>query len=782
MSLKLRIYYNAIFGAIGGLLSWFLLGCLSAIANYHLLIRDVISGGLIGIFIGIAVSLADGVFSRSAKRAVTVGYYGAFSGAIGGAVGLLVGEVALFALSGGILGRAFGWLFIGLAVGTSEGIANRAPRKSSYGGIGGAVGGFIGGAVFESLRQVSSSYLLSQALGMVILGGCIGSLIAVVQDIMKQAKIKVLKGRQEGREYPIFQERATIGRDERCDIGLFGTPGVALRHAEIRRERDNFLIYDLGESSDGVWVNRQKLTQGHPLTHGDKIQMGEAELLFLTKKQSGNPAIKPSSHLALMLLCLIALMLIFMSPCELQAEGWQAQLSQIEKADFPQVILYVGVTDSHDKPITTLQQQHFEIAEDGVRVPIDHFIGATTEQPLTIALVIDKSTSMTAEGKLEGAKQAAIVFVRLMKAVDSTSLFAFSHQTENIQGLTTDKDLLTRQIEQITAAGGTACYDAVYKALESLKAHRGRKAVIALTDGMDNKSRRSADQTCQFAQEINTPVYTIGLGSKDTSSPNERQIDETALKKLATETGGRYFYAPSADKLTELYRLISTQLQYGYVLAYQTPRPIQDGTERHVTVDVNHTGELKSTTAVYYIPGVIVPQSNFALFLILLVPLICLLFLPVGIRYLQRLAHHKAPPRPLGGLKDNPPLPPAGGGGGQPRPTPAISPVTQQIQARLVADGRHTSPATFAITQTRITIGRHPDNDLVISHPSVSNRHAEIRWENDRYVVEDKNSTNGTYVSFQGQPEQLRRITKNALRDGSLIRFGGVSYFLRMGP
>ena len=755
MSLKLRIYYNAIFGAIGGLFSWFLLGRIPTIAHYHILIRDMISGALIGTFIGVAVSLVDGVFSRSVKRAMMGGYYGAFSGAIGGAIGLLFGELALFLLSGGILGRASGWLFIGLAVGISEGMVNRSRRRSSYGAIGGALGGFIGGAVFESLRQVSSSYLLSQALGMIILGACIGSLIAIVQDVLKQAVLKVQKGRQEGKEFPLFQERALVGSAERCDIGIFGTPGVAMEHAEIRQEMDDFLLKDLGQSPEGVLVNDQRLTQEHRLKNGDEITVGKAVLLFSRKRKDKT---LPAGAPALGLLLVAIVFLISMFPCGLQAQGWGTQVRQIEKVDFPDITLYVGVTDNRGDPIQMLTEDNFRIREDGKLVLITEFLGPGAGE-LTIALVIDKSSSMSDENKLGGAQDAAVAFVNLMRDKDSTSLFAFSNRPKHIQALTSDRDLLIQQIRQIRPNGSTACYDAIYQALESLEGKPGIRAVIVLSDGGDNQSSHSPDEVITLAQTVNTPVYTIGLGSKRTGN---QQIYEPILQKIAAGTGGEYFYSPSAAELTKLYKRTSSQLQYGYGLVYQTPRPTKDGTERRVTVSVNHARLSKKATGRYYIPGVTVPKSSFALFISLLVPLIFLLILPSGIRHLRK-ASNKATPS------------------GQPTPGPPLSQATGQPQASLIACGHQTPPAAFDITQTPITIGQGPENNMVISHQTVSNSHAEIRQENDRYVVEDKGSTNGTFVSFQGQPEKLRQVTtKNALKDGSLIYFGGVSYFLRI--
>ncbi len=101
--------------------------------------------------------------------------------------------------------------------------------------------------------------------------------------------------------------------------------------------------------------------------------------------------------------------------------------------------------------------------------------------------------------------------------------------------------------------------------------------------------------------------------------------------------------------------------------------------------------------------------------------------------------------------------------------------------AVLVTRGHNLSVAVFklnALNKETITIGRHPGNDLMISHDAVSAHHAVIEQHQDRYVVRDLGSANGTYVSFSGDPNQEMDITgrTNAIKNNSIIRFGPASY------
>src|SRR5207237_781127 len=146
-------------------------------------------------------------------------------------------------LLGTMLARGLGWMVLGLAVGVSEGVAARSLGKLSYGILGGALGGFVGGALFGLfyLMTVRTSVAadagsLSGAVGLIILGACIGSLSALVQGVLQPASVRVLRGWQEGREYALLKPDNVLGRDEHADIALFRDMQVEKRHAVIQRD------------------------------------------------------------------------------------------------------------------------------------------------------------------------------------------------------------------------------------------------------------------------------------------------------------------------------------------------------------------------------------------------------------------------------------------------------------------------------------------------------------------------------------------------------------------
>jgi hypothetical protein len=301
MGLLIRIYYNAVFGGLGGLLAWLLFGILgdktSSDPNQQLL-GGAIIGGMIGYFVVSVEAIRD----RSVVRFCRLASYGVVLGALGGALGMYIGEWVNYVLVRGLLplqegsatiwralgeifSRALGWMLLGAAVGLSEGIAARSLGKLSYGATGGAIGGFVGGALFGLIKvaekgSLSTTHVWGGAVGLVILGACIGALSALVQGVFQPASVKVLRGWQEGREYPLVKNDNSLGRDEGADIALFRDMRVEKHHALIQRDGNSFVLLNHHAPAEQTRVNDEPVVSARPLRDGDRIQLGAILLRF----------------------------------------------------------------------------------------------------------------------------------------------------------------------------------------------------------------------------------------------------------------------------------------------------------------------------------------------------------------------------------------------------------------------------------------------------------------------------------------------------------------------
>jgi hypothetical protein len=296
MALLVRIYFNAVFGALGGLLGWLLFGVFGD-RNYSSLGQQLLGGALIGGLIGYLVVSVDAVRDRSYLRFCRLASYGAVLGAVGGALGMWFGEQVNYYLIqslltasslrgvGEVLSRGLGWMFLGLVVGLGEGIAARSLGKLSYGTLGGAIGGLVGGVLFGVLKELErgspgSSHVWGGAMGLVILGACIGGLSALVQSVFEPASLKVLRGWQEGREYALLKGENSLGRDEAVDIPLFRDIRVEKQHALIERYGNRFILRNRQSPPEQTRVNDEPVLSQRDLRDGDRIQLGNVVLRF----------------------------------------------------------------------------------------------------------------------------------------------------------------------------------------------------------------------------------------------------------------------------------------------------------------------------------------------------------------------------------------------------------------------------------------------------------------------------------------------------------------------
>jgi VWFA-related protein len=236
-------------------------------------------------------------------------------------------------------------------------------------------------------------------------------------------------------------------------------------------------------------------------------------------------------------------------------------INQLSLDGCPYVKAYVSVTDAAGQPIEALTADKFSIFAGGepaeeVQVQWAPEVFA----PVSVAFVMDYSGSMDTDAvaKMEAA---AADFVDRMAAEDWGEVIKFSILGEIVQAFTPNKEALETAISEPWSLSGSATmlYDAVQRAVADTAQRDSRRAVLAITDGIDNASQSTLDEVIAFAGEKNVPVFTIGLNQADTES----------LAQLAAGTGGRYYYAPDPDALADIYVQLASLLEQQYVISYR---------------------------------------------------------------------------------------------------------------------------------------------------------------------------------------------------------------------
>jgi hypothetical protein len=291
MSFKAFIYYCMICGGWAAFLAWVAVWAAGVVRIGN---NDFLKASLIAACLGLLV--AAGVGAVDAKlnavglqrvlRVVVCMGVGFVGGAIGGLIGEGFHQVNYYLL-------LIGWMIVGVVIGASIGAFDIlraaltgqnigvALKKTLNGVYGGLLGGFVGGIFFGMFLNYAATLLPngSLAIGLVILGLCIGLLIGLAQVVLKEAWLKVESGFRAGREVMLSKNETSIGRAEGNDIGLFGDAAVEKRHALIHLKNNQYFLADL-ETPGGTYVNDKLVRNLTPLRNGDAIRVGNSVLRF----------------------------------------------------------------------------------------------------------------------------------------------------------------------------------------------------------------------------------------------------------------------------------------------------------------------------------------------------------------------------------------------------------------------------------------------------------------------------------------------------------------------
>jgi VWFA-related protein len=273
------------------------------------------------------------------------------------------------------------------------------------------------------------------------------------------------------------------------------------------------------------------------------------------------------------------------------------------KTNVNEVNLTFTVTDHRGHFVNNLQQQDFALLDDQ-RAPAQVYnFTQQTNQPLRVGLVIDASTSIRARFKFE--QQAATEFLLdiLRPRTDRAFIMGFDVTSYVTQGFTNNPDLLETGLNRLKPGGGTALYDAVYKAcrdqmLKGVPANAEvRKALILVSDGDDNQSRAYLDDAIKMCQRAETTIFTI---STNTSPSRERGDD--VLKKMASATGGAAFYPQRLEDIANEFHRVEEELRSQYSLAYKPADFRADGSFRTIYLTALRGGYVVHARTGYFAP------------------------------------------------------------------------------------------------------------------------------------------------------------------------------------
>ena len=261
----------------------------------------------------------------------------------------------------------------------------------------------------------------------------------------------------------------------------------------------------------------------------------------------------------------------------------------------------VTVTDSAGKYVTDLKQDDFRIFEDG-QERRGEFFRIDRRTPVSIGIVVDSSKSM--ESKMRQARTAITQFVNDLNRGDDIFLESFSVQAELLQPFTFDHSEIINHLEFLHPLTQTSLYDAILMGLfEMQRAKRSKRALLVITDGMDNRSSSTRAQVIGVARGMKVLIYSIGIG--DTAprsegfmggilSPDSEEVDAQTLRDLSDETGAKTFIlrrVGDGAQLRQDCEAIGNELRQQYTIVYLSPNPGRPG-HRTLRVEVPKHPEL----------------------------------------------------------------------------------------------------------------------------------------------------------------------------------------------
>jgi len=270
------------------------------------------------------------------------------------------------------------------------------------------------------------------------------------------------------------------------------------------------------------------------------------------------------------------------------------------------VVLHASVVNARGLFVPGLRQENFRVFEDKIEQKLSLF--RQEDVAVSLGLVIDNSGSM--RDKVSQVRGAALTFVKTSNPEDEVFVVNFNDDfyLDTVRDFTNDLNELKDALERIDSRGSTALYDGVIGSLDHLKkAHKDKKVLLVISDGLDNASRRSLENAVREAQRSDAVIYAIGIFSDDDLRQNRGQMRKArgALTELTTATGGLAFFPDSAAETEALCTQIAHDIRNQYTLAYNPTNTVRDGKFRSVQVDVTPPrgmGKLSVRTRTGYFP------------------------------------------------------------------------------------------------------------------------------------------------------------------------------------
>ena len=259
------------------------------------------------------------------------------------------------------------------------------------------------------------------------------------------------------------------------------------------------------------------------------------------------------------------------------------------------VLQPVSVQDPKGRYVTNVTAADFRLVEDEVPQVLE--LMAPEALPATYTLLIDSSQSMVR--RFDMVQRAARRLMRYLEPGERILVAPFSRTLGAITGPTDDAATVADAITAINPVGGTAILECLADMTTQLDAFDGRHVLVLITDGYDEHSEVSFEESIAAIKRTHATVYVIGIGGVAGISLSGEQL----LRRLASETGGRAFFPSRDEQLASVYEQVVADARYRYLVGYTPSNQSHDGTWRQITVTLANPQYSARTRPGYFAPA-----------------------------------------------------------------------------------------------------------------------------------------------------------------------------------
>ena len=273
---------------------------------------------------------------------------------------------------------------------------------------------------------------------------------------------------------------------------------------------------------------------------------------------------------------MIGILLSSLLAVPLLAQDGSAPFVMSVNSDFME--LHVSVLDEKERTVSGLTAENFRIKENGVPQQIRVF--KHEDIPVSLGLVIDNSRSI--EARKTRLDAATLSFVRQSNPDDESFIVHFDSDARLERNFTANLSELESTLAASKPFGQTAIYDALILALDHMEnAHHQKKALLLVTDGVDNASKSKLPEVLEAVKRSRVAVIVVGLLSE-----SEGAKAEEALTQIADASGGRAYFPDDVEQARFMMERAAHDLRTQYTIGYVPSDPAHDGSWRSVRVEI----------------------------------------------------------------------------------------------------------------------------------------------------------------------------------------------------